>query len=186
MATKKPRAVGQDPARCAVGRKYKISMTGHLGHASARHILSPASMTSLLKINFYNQHFIVLKRIDPMRPMDLGDGPEMLELTVTVPRNFSETTWSPLFGTRSLYTGYLYDGSTSRSVFIKWGRSKHRMEELKKEGDFYCSALRKLQGVVVPNFHGYYTAMSYGMHGVGCMILEQMDRGDILSNEIDK
>jgi len=143
-------------------------------------------MSSFLKINFYDQHSIKLKRLDPMRPMDLGDGPELLELSVTVPRSASETTWNPLFGTRSLYTGYLNDGSTSRPVFIKWARSKQRMEELKREGDFYCSALRKLQGVVVPNFHGYYTAMGHSLQGLGCMIIEQMDRGDISSDEIDK
>lgn len=143
-------------------------------------------MSSVLKINFYDQHFVDLKRLDPMRPMDLGDGPELLKLTVTVPRVAPETTWNPLFGTRSLYTGYLHDGSTSRPVFVKWARSKQRMEELKREGDFYCSALRRLQGVVVPNFYGYYAATSHRLHGLGCMILEQMDRGDISSDEISK
>lgn len=143
-------------------------------------------MSSFLKINFYDQHFIDLKRTDPMRPMDLGEGPELLKLNVTAQRDTSETTQNPLFGTRSLYTGYLCDGSISRPVFVKWARSKQRMEELKKEGNFYCSALRKLQGVVVPNFYGYYVATGYGLHGIGCMILEQMDRGDISGGEIDK
>lgn len=121
-----------------------------------------------------------------MRPMDLGDGPELLGLSVTIPREDSETTWNPLFGTRTLYTGYLDNGSTSRLVFVKWARSKQRMQELKREGDFYCSALRKLHGVAVPNFYGYYTATGQGLHGLGCMILEQMDGGDISSGEIDK
>lgn len=53
------------------------------------------------------------------------------------------------------------------------------MEELKREGDFYCSALRKL------NFYGYYTATSHEIRGLGCMILELVD-GDILGGEIDK
>ncbi|KAF9654104.1 hypothetical protein BDM02DRAFT_3181952 [Thelephora ganbajun] len=142
-------------------------------------------MSSFLKINFYDQHFIDFKRLDPMRPMDLGDGPELLELSVTLPRDAPETTWNPFFGTRSLYTGYLYDGSNSRPVFVKWAKSKQRMEELKREGDFYCSALRKLQGVVVPNFYGYYAATGHGLRGLGCMILEQMDRGDVSNGEVD-
>lgn len=119
--------------------------------------------------------------------MDLGDGPELLGLNVTAPRDSSETKWNPLFGTRSLYTGYLSDGkSNPRPVFIKWARSKERMEELKREGDFYCSALRKLQGVVVPNFYGCYTAKDSTLRGLGCMILEEMDGGEVLDNEIDK
>jgi len=140
-------------------------------------------MSSPLEINFYCQHYVNLKRLDPMRPMDLGDDPQRLELRVTAPRDASETTGNPFFGTRSLYTGYLSDESTRRPVFIKWARSKERMEELKREGDFYCSALRKLQGAVVPNFYGYY-ATDRGRFG--CMILERMDRGDTLSHEIDK
>lgn len=140
-------------------------------------------MPSFLKINFYDQHHINLKRLDPMRPMDLGDNLEGVELRVTAPRDTSETTGNPFFGTRSLYTGYLSSEGTCRPVFIKWARSRQRMEELKKEGDFYCSALRKLQGIVVPNFYGYY-ATDRGL--LGCMILEQMDGGDILSHEIDK
>ena len=155
----------------------------HQRPALATHRLM--SMSSLLRINFCGQYLIDLKRIDPMRPMDLGDGPELLALTVTAPRDASETTWNPLFGTRSLYTGYLHDGSTARPVFIKWARSEQRIEELMEEGDFYCSTLRKLQGVVVPNFYGYYVATGR-MHGLGCMILEQMDRGDISSDEIEK
>jgi hypothetical protein len=143
-------------------------------------------MSSTLKINFYDRHFIDFRRLDPMQPMDLGDGPEHLELSIPIPRDASETTWNPLFGTRSLYAGHLSDGSTSRPVFIKWARSKQRMEELEMEGDFYCSALRKLQGVVVPNFCGYYTATSQNMHGLGCMILEWMDRCDSSGGEIDK
>ena len=112
-----------------------------------------------------------------MRPMDLGDGPELLELNLTIPEHASDTLWNPLFGEYSLYTGDLSDGRTSRPVFVKWARSKKRMAELKKEGDFYCSALRKLQGVVVPNFYGYYAAKRYDMRGLGCMILEKMDGG---------
>lgn len=115
--------------------------------------------------------------------MDLGDEPERLELRVTTPRDSSETTGNPFFGSRSLYTGYLSNENTCRPVFIKWARSKERMEELKMEGDFYCSALRKLQGVVVPNFYGYY-ATDRGRFG--CMILEQLDRGDIPGHEIDR
>jgi hypothetical protein len=134
-------------------------------------------MSSLLKINFLDKYVIDFKRLDPMRPMDLGDGPELLELRVTIPREAPETTWSPLFGAHSFYTGYLSDGSTSRPVFIKWARSRRRMEEMKKEGNLYCSALRKLQGVVVPNFYGYYTAIGQKLCGLGCMVLEQMDGG---------
>lgn len=119
-----------------------------------------------------------------MRPMDLGDGPEILELKVTIPRHVSEVTWDPFFGTCSHYTGYLSDGRSSRPVFIKWSKSVKRMKELKEEGDFYCSALRKLQGVVVPNFYGYYAAIGENMCGVGCMILEKMDGGGISSWEI--
>lgn len=144
-------------------------------------------MSSFLRINFDNRYRIDLKRADPMRPMDLGDGPEMLRLDVTAPRGCSETTWSPLFGTRSLYTGYLHDGESSpRPVFIKWARSKERMRELEREGNFYCSALRKLQGLVVPNFYGYYAAVDYRLLGVGCMVLENVDGGEILSDEIDE
>jgi hypothetical protein len=143
-------------------------------------------MSSFLWINFDGQDIMAdFKRLDPMRPMDLGDGPELLTLDVTGPRDASETTWNPLFGTRSLYTGYLYDGSTSRPVFIKWAKSVQRMEELKREGDFYCSALRKLQGVVVPKFYGCYAVTGH-KYALGCMILEQMDGGDISSNGIDK
>jgi hypothetical protein len=143
-------------------------------------------MSSFLRISFDGQYPIDLKRFDPMRPMDLGDGPELLELSVTVPRDASETTWNPLFGIRSLYTGDLYDGNTSRPVFIKWARSKQRMKELMREGDFYCSALRRLQGVVVPNFYGFYAATDHRLQGLGCTIFERMDRGDISSDEIDK
>lgn len=155
----------------------------HQRPALATHRLM--SMSSSLQVDFCGQLRLDLKRIDPMRPMDLGDGPELLEVTITPPRDPSETTWNPLFGTRSLYTGYLHDGKTGRPVFIKWARSEQRIEELMEEGNFYCSALRKLQGVVVPNFYGYYVATG-SMHGIGCMILEQMNRGHILSDEIDK
>jgi len=127
---------------------------------------------------------IDLKRLDSMRPMDLGDGPELLGVNITIPRDDSEPKWNPLFGTRTLYSGYLHEGSTSRPVFVKWARSKERMKELKKEGDFYCSALRKLHGVAVPNFYGCYAATGHDLQGLGCMILEQMDGGDIPSNEI--
>ena len=150
-------------------------------------------MPSFLKINFYDQHLVDLKRLDPMQPMDLGDGPELFGLTVAAPRDALVTAGSPLFGSRSLYTGYLYqldenapDKSAPLPVFIKWARSKQRMEELKREGEFYCSTLRKLQGVVVPNFYGYYAATDPRLHGIGCMILEQMDRGDISSSEPSK
>lgn len=143
-------------------------------------------MTSFVKVNFYDQHIIRLKRTDPMRPMDLGDGLEILELTLTAPRHASETISNPLFGTQTLYTGHLFDGSAYRPVFVKWARSDRRVEELKKEGDLYCSALRKLHGVVVPNFYGCYVAADCELFGLGCMIIEQMDRGDITSDEIDK
>ena len=119
--------------------------------------------------------------------MDLGDGPEMLSLVVRAPKDPSEAIYNPIFGTRSLYSGYLHDGrSTPRPVFLKWARSDERMEELMREGDFYCSALRKLQGVVVPNFYGYYTPTESRMRGLGCMILEKMDGGDTSGDEIDK
>ena len=174
------------PATYIVGCEYKSRRPGfHDAPVPTTH-RPPPQMSSFLKINFYDQHFVDLKRLDPMRPMDLGDGPEILELNITVLRDASETIWNPLFGSRSLYTGCLYDGSTSRPVFVKWARSKRRMEEFKREGEFYCSALRKVQGVVVPNFYGHYAATGQGMHGLGCMILEQMDRGDISSDEIDK
>lgn len=141
---------------------------------------------SFLTINFYNQHRFDLNRLDPMQPMDLGDGPELLELTITLPRYASETAWNPFFGVHSNYTGSLSDGNTSRPVFIKWARSKQRMKELEEEGNFYCSSLRKLQGVAVPKFYGYYASMAQETRGIGCMILEKMDEGDILSWEIDK
>jgi len=143
-------------------------------------------MSSFLKIDFYGQHPIDLKRLDQMRPMDLGDGPEQLRLRVATPKDASETTGNPLFGTRTLYTGYLEDENTCRPVFIKWARSKQAIEKLKREGDFYCSALRKLQGVVVPNFYGYYTATDPRLQGLGCMILEQMDGGDTSSGDINE
>lgn len=126
-------------------------------------------------IKFGDKRLIRLQRLDPMQPMDLGDGPELLGLEVTIPRGEPEAEWCPLFGAQPFYTGYLFDGTTPRRVFIKWARSKQRMEELKKEGNFYCSALRKLQGVVVPNFHGYYAAAGPGMRRIGCMILDEMD-----------
>ena len=143
-------------------------------------------MSSFLKINFWDKRVIDLKRLDPMRPMDLGDGPELLRLEVTDPRDASETVQDPLFGTRTVYTGYLHDGSAPLPVFIKWGRSKQRLENFKLEGDFYCSALRKLQGVLVPNFYGYYAATDPRMQGLSCMILEQMDGGETSSGGIDK
>ena len=118
--------------------------------------------------------------------MDLGDGPEILELTLTTPVYVCETTRNPLFGTQTLYTGYLSDGSTHRPVFVKWARSDRRVRELRKEGHFYCSALRKLHGVVVPNFYGCYVAADSELFGLGCMILEQMDREDVTSDGIDK
>jgi len=144
-------------------------------------------MPSYLRIHFNNLYHIDLKRVDPMRPMDLGDGPEVLELDVTALMGYSETTWNPLFGTQTLYTGSLYDGEGgSRPVFIKWARSKGRMGELEREGNLYCSALRRLQGLVAPNFYGYYMAVDRQLLGVGCMILENVDEGDILSDEIDE
>lgn len=142
-------------------------------------------MSSFLRINFNNQYFFTLKRYDPMRPMDLGEGPEHVELTVTIPRDSPDTTWNPIFGSQTLYTGLLSGGGTSLSVFIKWARSEQRMEELEKEGRFFCSALRKLHGVVVPNFYGYYTPMDHSLRNCGCMILERID-GNISSYRIDK
>ena len=143
-------------------------------------------MSAFIRIQFYDRYCIDLQRIDPMQPMDLGDGPEMRGLVTIAPKDSSEVTWNPLFGTRSLYTGHLHDGENApQPVVIKWARSKERMEELKKEGNFYCSALRSLQGVVVPKFHGYYTATDSRLNGLGCMILEEMD-GAIPNNEIDK
>ena len=121
-----------------------------------------------------------------MQPMDLGDGPELLEVNIQIPRDAPETAWDPLFGDQTTYTGHLSDGSSSRPVFIKWARSDLRMEELGWEGDFYCSTLRKLQGVVVPNFYGYYASTSRNLLGLGCMILEMMDGGGIKNNEIDQ
>lgn len=145
-----------------------------------------SSMSSFLRVTFCDQYSIDFKRIDPMQPMDLGDGPELLNITIAAPRDASETTWNPLFGTRSLYAGYLHSSNISRPVFVKWARSKQNMEELKEEGDFYCSALRKLQGVVVPNFYGYYTATGHSLRGMGCMILERMDGEDVSSGGIGK
>ena len=129
------------------------------------------------KIIFRNQPVVDFKRLDPMRQMDLGDGSEPLELNLTIPEHASETLWNPLFGEHSFYTDDLSNGRTSRPVFVKWARSKKRMAELKKEGDFYCSVLRKLQGVVVPNFCGHYAAERSNMRGLGCMILEKMGGG---------
>lgn len=137
-------------------------------------------MPSFLKISFLDKYELDLKRLDPMQPMDLGDGPEQLELIVTIPKEAPETSWNPLFGAYWFYTGYLFNGSTSRSVFVKWARSRQKMKELKKEGDFYCSALRKLQGGVVPNFYGYYTTIGSKLCGLGCMILEKMDGGWVI------
>jgi len=144
-------------------------------------------MPPTLKINFYDQHLINFERIDSMRPMeDPDERPKLLTLRVTAPRDASETTGNPLFGTRSFYTGYLDDGSTCRPVFIKWARSWQRVVELGREGDFYCSALRKLQGVVVPNFYGVYIATDHAMRELGCTILEQLDEGGISSGEASK
>lgn len=136
-------------------------------------------MTSFVRANFYDQHTIRLKRTDPMRPVNQGDGPGTLELNLKNPMHASETIMAPVFGNQTLYTGELVDGSERRPVFVKWARSRPRVAELKKEGNFYCSALRKLHGVVVPNFYGCYVAVDSEWHGFGCMILERMDREDV-------
>ena len=175
-----------DATRYAVGCEYeRLVAVGSL-NASIPTTYCGLKMSSVLKIDFYDQRIIDFRRLDPMRPMDLGDSLEHLELRIPWSWDASETTWNPLFGTRSLYAGYLSDGSTSRSVFIKWARSKQRTVEPERKGNFYCSALRKLQGAIVPNFYGYYTATSQNMHGLGCMILEGMDGGDTSGSEIDK
>lgn len=140
-------------------------------------------MPSSLKINFSGQHKFAFRRLDPMQPMDLGDGPEKFELNIKIP---PESAWDPLFGDYTHYTGHLFDGSTLQPVFVKWARSKYRMQELIEEGDFYCSELRKLQGVVVPKFYGYYNAVNRDMGFLGCMILELMDDGNTCNWKIDQ
>jgi hypothetical protein len=168
-----------------VGCEYKISLAGSLWCTNIhRTSSSPASMSPSLEITFYGQHSINFKRTDTMRPMDLGDGPEVLQLYIPPPKDSSEAVSNPFFGTRLTYTGYLSGGgSTHQPVFVKWAKSRGRIQELEGEGGFYCSELRKLQGVVVPKFYGCYTATDHGLHEYGCMVLEKMEEG---GDEIDK
>lgn len=157
-----------------MGCRYKRPVTADLLEHSIPHP-SSHTMISSLTIDFYGEHRFVFKRVDSMRLMDLGDDPEHLQLRITMPTDAPGTISNPIFGSRSSYTGHLSNGGEFRPVFVKWASSRARVKELKKEGGFYCSALRELQDVVVPKFHGCFTASKTEFLGMGCMILEQLD-----------